>query len=63
MELGNGWSWATDGVGQRMELGNGWRGGVTNYQLPMPNAQCPMPNSQFPIPKTIPPEPNPRGSY
>jgi hypothetical protein len=24
MELGNGWSWATDGVGQRMELGNGW---------------------------------------
>ncbi|MGB6299694.1 MAG: hypothetical protein WBF90_26445 [Rivularia sp. (in: cyanobacteria)] len=24
MELGNGWSWATDGVRQRMELGNGW---------------------------------------
>ncbi|MGB6301732.1 MAG: hypothetical protein WBF90_36885 [Rivularia sp. (in: cyanobacteria)] len=21
---GNGWSWATDGIGQRMELGNGW---------------------------------------
>ena len=24
MELGYGWSWATDGVGLRMELGNGW---------------------------------------
>ncbi|MEM6402734.1 MAG: hypothetical protein AAF757_21310 [Cyanobacteria bacterium P01_D01_bin.116] len=23
-ELGNGWSWATDGVRQRMVFGNGW---------------------------------------
>jgi hypothetical protein len=36
MELGNGWNWATDGVGQRMELGNGWNwatDGVGSWEL------------------------------
>jgi hypothetical protein len=52
MELGNGWSWATDGVGQRMELGNGWSS--RSYflpPLPPPCSLLPAPYSLLPTPQ------------
>ncbi len=43
MELGNGWSLATDKIRQRMELI------VRSLKLPITNYQCPMPNPLCPI--------------
>ncbi|MEM6753481.1 MAG: hypothetical protein AAF630_10975 [Cyanobacteria bacterium P01_C01_bin.38] len=48
MELGNGWSWATDGSAELSGITN-YQLPTSNYQLPMPYAPCPMPYSLCPI--------------